>query len=64
MSYYQDGYEAGYEDGLNDERSFTDKMQTFLGQIIDFALPVTDAEEEWRAGYEEGYEEGKKERES
>lgn len=62
MSYYQDGYEAGYEDGLNDEWSFTGKMQTFLGSMIDLALGVTDAEEEWREGYEAGYADGKEER--
>ena len=61
MSHYQDGYDAGHEDGLNDEWSFTEKMETFLGEIIDLALGVTDAEEEWRKGYEDGYEEGKRE---
>jgi len=57
---YDDGYDAGYEDGLNDKDSFTEKMQSFLGMIIDGALGVTEREEEWREGYEDGYEAGKK----
>jgi flagellar biosynthesis/type III secretory pathway protein FliH len=60
---YDNGYNVGYEDGLNDKDSFTDEMESFLGTIIDGALGVTDREEEWREGYSDGYEAGKKERE-
>lgn len=63
MSSRQDGYDKGYEDGLNDRSSFTEGMQGFLGTIIDTALSVTEAEEEWRSGYQEGYEAGQRERE-
>lgn len=63
MSWYQDGYDAGHEDGLNDAWSFTEKMSGFLGMIIDAALTVSDAEKEWREGYEAGYEDGKRARE-
>jgi len=63
MSDYDDGYEEGHQDGLEDNWSFTEKMETFLGSLIDGALGVTSREEEWREGYETGYEAGKQERE-
>lgn len=63
MSYYQDGYDAGYQDGLDDKWSFTEKMQTFIGMFIDTVLRVSKAEDEWRDGYEEGYKDGKEVRE-
>jgi len=45
MSDYQDGYKEGYEDGLRGNYSFTEKMEGFLGQIVDLALGVTEREE-------------------
>ena len=63
MSDYDDGYKEGHQDGLKDNWSITEKMDTFLGSLIDGVLGVTDREEEWREGYEAGYEAGKQEQE-
>lgn len=62
VSDYDDGYEEGHRDGLEDNWSFTEKMETF-GSLIDTVIGVTNREEEWRKGYEAGYEAGKQERE-
>jgi len=57
MSDYQNGYDQGYEDGLNGY----DSRLSGHG-LIDAILPVTDREEEWREGYEEDYKDGQEER--
>lgn len=61
VSWWQDGYDKGHEDGVEDRHSIVDSGP--LGALIDAVLPTTDAEEEWRSGYQEGYEAGKRERE-
>jgi len=63
MSDYQDGYDRGYQDGLDDNYNVVERLSGFLGMIIDTTLGVTEREEEWREGYEAGYEDGKRARE-
>jgi hypothetical protein len=56
MSDYSDGYDKGYEDGLDDNH----RIDTWL---MDLILGESDREEEWREGYEAGFEAGKGDRE-
>ncbi|KPJ57155.1 hypothetical protein AMJ49_02585 [Parcubacteria bacterium DG_74_2] len=58
MDWYQEGYDRGYEDGLEGR-----ERQDSNRSITDLVFPKLDYEEEFWDGYEQGYEDGKAERE-
>ena len=59
MSYYQEGYNKGYDDALNGE------PEPESGLIYTLISAVLDDEEqvEWEEGYKDGYAAGKKQAE-
>lgn len=54
MSWYQDGYDRGYNDGSEGKENLASNVY-----LINIFFPTTEDEDEFLEGYREGYEEGK-----